>query len=195
MELFKKLGLKSGIRNLLAASSENTLLLLKSTVCEISSSHNLREYCFIFWSRKWQHTPVFLPGMFHRQRSLMGYSPRDHKDSDVNSETTFAVFALSHPTFVTPWAVTHQASVLHHLPEFVQTHVHWVGDPIQLSHPLSSLSPFTFNLSQHQGSFPMNRLFISKYWRPKCWCPKCWSFSISCKPVLFSPLLPEKTNF
>ena len=30
MELFKKLGLKSGIRNLLAASSENTLLLLKS---------------------------------------------------------------------------------------------------------------------------------------------------------------------
>ena len=111
MELFKKLGLKSGIRNLLAASSENTLLLLKSTVCEISSSHNLRDYCFIFWSREWQHTPVFLPGMFHRQRSLMGYSPRDHKDSDVNSETTFAVFALSHPTFVTPWAVTHQASL------------------------------------------------------------------------------------
>ena len=69
--------------------------------------------------------------------------------------------------------------VLHQLPEFVQTHVHWIGDPIQLSHPLSSLSPFTFNLSQHQGSFPMNWLFVSKYWRPKCWCPKYWSFGIS----------------
>ena len=42
-------------------------------------------------------------------------------------------------------------SVLHYLPEFTQTHVHWVGDAIQPSHPLSSPSPHTFNLSQHQG--------------------------------------------
>ena len=27
------------------------------------------------WRRKWQPTPVFLPGKFHRQRSLVGYSP------------------------------------------------------------------------------------------------------------------------
>jgi len=39
------------------------------------------------------------------------------------------------------------------LPEFKQTHVHWVGDAIQPSHPLSSPSPPTFNLSQHQGLF------------------------------------------
>ena len=39
------------------------------------------------------------------------------------------------------------------LPEFTQTHVHWVGDTIQPSHPLSSLSPSAFNLSQHQGLF------------------------------------------
>ena len=31
------------------------------------------------WRRKWQPTPVFLPGEFHRQRSLVGYSPRDHR--------------------------------------------------------------------------------------------------------------------
>ena len=43
--------------------------------------------------------------------------------------------------------------VLHYLPEFSQTHVYWVGDAIQLSHPLLSLSPPTFNLSQHQGLF------------------------------------------
>ena len=42
--------------------------------------------------------------------------------------------------------------VHHQLPEFMQTHVHWVGDAIQPSHPLSSPSP-AFNLSQHQGLF------------------------------------------
>ena len=43
--------------------------------------------------------------------------------------------------------------VLHYLPELAQTHVHWVSDAIQPSHPLSSLSPLTLNLSQHQGIF------------------------------------------
>ena len=35
------------------------------------------------WSRKWQPTPVFLPGEFHGQRSMAGYSPWDHKESDT----------------------------------------------------------------------------------------------------------------
>ena len=39
------------------------------------------------------------------------------------------------------------------LPEPSQTHVHWVSDVIQPSHPLSSPSPSAFNLSQHQGLF------------------------------------------
>jgi len=43
--------------------------------------------------------------------------------------------------------------VLHYLLELAQTHVHWVGDAIQPSHPLSSPSPPAFNLSQHQGLF------------------------------------------
>ena len=43
--------------------------------------------------------------------------------------------------------------VHHQLLEFTQTHVHWVSDAIQPSHPLSSPSPPTFNLSQHQGLF------------------------------------------
>ena len=43
--------------------------------------------------------------------------------------------------------------VLHHLPELAQTHVHWVGDAIQPSHPLSSPSHLAFNLYQHQGLF------------------------------------------
>ena len=43
--------------------------------------------------------------------------------------------------------------VHHQLLEFTQTHVHWVGDAIQPSHPLSSPSPPAVNLSQHQGFF------------------------------------------
>ena len=42
--------------------------------------------------------------------------------------------------------------VHHQLPDFTQTHIHWVCDAIQLSQPLSSFSP-AFNLSQHQGLF------------------------------------------
>ena len=36
----------------------------------------------ILWRRKWQPTPVLLPGKFHRRRSLIGYSPWDRKESD-----------------------------------------------------------------------------------------------------------------
>ena len=43
--------------------------------------------------------------------------------------------------------------VQHQLLEFTQTHVHWVGDAIQPSHPLSSPSPPARNLSQHQDLF------------------------------------------
>ena len=43
--------------------------------------------------------------------------------------------------------------VLHHLLELAQTHVHWVGDAIQPSYPLSFPSPPAFYLSQHQGLF------------------------------------------
>ena len=35
------------------------------------------------WNRKWQHTPVFLLGKPYRQRSLVGYSPWCHKESDM----------------------------------------------------------------------------------------------------------------
>ena len=41
--------------------------------------------------------------------------------------------------------------VLHYLPGLAQIHVHWVSDAISPPHPLLPLSPFAFNLSQHQG--------------------------------------------
>ena len=44
-------------------------------------------------------------------------------------------------------------TALQYLQEFVQTHVHWVSDAIQPSHPLSSPSPPALSVSQHQGLF------------------------------------------
>ena len=38
------------------------------------------------WRRAWQPTPVYLPGESHGQRSLEGYSPWGHKESDISSE-------------------------------------------------------------------------------------------------------------
>ena len=35
------------------------------------------------WRRKWQSTPVFLPGKSHGQKSLVGYSPWGRKESDI----------------------------------------------------------------------------------------------------------------
>ena len=43
--------------------------------------------------------------------------------------------------------------VHHQLPEITQTHVHWFGDAIQPSHPLSTPFPPAFNLSHHHGLY------------------------------------------
>ena len=59
----------------------------------------------------------------------------------------------SYPTLWDPMDCSMPGLPVHHqIPEFTQTHVHWVGDAIQPSHPLLSPSSI-FNLSQHQGLF------------------------------------------
>ena len=66
----------------------------------------------------------------------------------------FSLVAHSCPTLCDPMDCSTPGLPVHHqLPELTQTHVHWVGDAIQLSHPLSAPSPPAFNLSQHQGVF------------------------------------------
>ena len=62
--------------------------------------------------------------------------------------------------------------VLHHLPEFAQTHVHWVSVAIQPSHPLSSPSPPAFFSA---SVFPSIRVFSNKLALSIRW-PKYWSF-------------------
>ena len=43
------------------------------------------------WTRKQQPTPVFSPGKFHGQRSLAGYSPWGHKESDTTEHHRFII--------------------------------------------------------------------------------------------------------
>ena len=49
---------------------------------------SLSLFTFIHWRRKWQPTPVFLPGESHGQRSLVNYSPQDHRESDMTERLT-----------------------------------------------------------------------------------------------------------
>ena len=86
----------------------------------------------------------------------------------------FSSIAQSCPTLCNPMDCSTPGLPLHHqIPEFIQTHVHWVGDAIQPSHPLLSPSPPAFNLSQHQGLFK---------WALHVRWPKYWSFSFSTSP-------------
>ena len=107
----------------------------------------------------------------HGQGSLVGYSPwvtknqtwlkwltKKKKKVQVvywhHNSVQFCSVAKSCLTLCDPMnRSTPGLLVYHQLPKFTQTHVHWVGDAIQPSHPLSFPSPPAFNLSQHQGLF------------------------------------------
>ena len=63
--------------------------------------------------------------------------------------------------FATPWTAACQASLSLLSPGVAQTHVHWVGDAVQPSHPLSLPSLLAINLFPASGSFPVSRLSSS----------------------------------
>ena len=72
----------------------------------------------------------------------------------ARTSVQFSTVTQSCPTLGNPMdCSTPGLSVHHQLPEFTQTHIHWVGDAIQPSHLLASPSPPAFNLSQQQGLF------------------------------------------
>ena len=79
------------------------------------------------------------------------------------------------PTLCSPMDCSMPGLAVHHqLQEFTQTHVHWVGDTIEPSHPLLSPSPPAFNLS-HIRVFS-NESVLRIRWT------KYWSFSFSLSP-------------
>ena len=114
-------------------------------------------------------------------------SPWDHQESDMNKQQNitwrFKCLCCCYCCSVAQSCLTLCDSldcstpgfpVLHHLLEFSQTHIHWVGDAIQPSHPLLPTSPPALIFPQHQ-SFPMSCLFGIRW-------PKYWSFNFSISP-------------
>ena len=82
-----------------------------------------------------------------------------HQNFVVCFPLAFSSVAQSCPTLCDPMNHSTPGLPVHHqLLEPIQTHVHWVSDAIQPSHPLLSPSLPAFNLSQHQG------LFLQFYW-------------------------------
>ena len=92
------------------------------------------------------------------------------------SVVQFNSFVHSCPVLWNPMNCSTPGLPVHHqLPESTQTHVHWLSDVIQPSHPLSSPSPPALNISQHQGFSNESALHIR-------W-PKYWSFSFNISPT------------
>ena len=80
--------------------------------------------------------------------------PPDQRQRVVFSSVQFSSVTQSCPTLCDPMNCSMPGLPVHHqLPEFTQTHAHWVGNAIQPSHPLSSPPPPAPNPSQHQGLF------------------------------------------
>ena len=85
-----------------------------------------------------------------------------------------SVQSLSHVRlFVTPWAAAHQASLSFNISQFAQTHVHWVLDDIQPSHPWPPLLL--------PSIFCSIRVFSNESTLYIRW-PKYWNFSFSISP-------------
>ena len=97
------------------------------------------------------------------------------------------------------------------LPEFTETHIHWLGDAIQPSHLLSSTSPPALSLSQYQGLFKwVNSLHqvvkllefqlqYQSFQYPQDWSPLGWTGWISLQsnglPRVFSNTIVQKQQF
>ena len=126
---------------------------------------SLSLFTFMHWRRKWQPTPVFLPGESQGWRSLVGCHLWDrrvgHDWSNLAAAAVniywlvqFSSVTQSCLTLCDPMNRSTPGLPVHHqLLEFAQSHVHRVGDAIQPSHPLSSPSPPAPNPSQHQSLF------------------------------------------
>ena len=101
-----------------------------------------------------------------------------------------SVQSLNHGWLCNPMDYSTPGYPVHHqLPGLAQTHIHWVGDAIQPSHPLSSPSPPAFNLSHHQGLFRATIYFLHVLFRVKP-CPVEWTFlELTYAPLLVGPLL------
>ena len=110
--------------------------------------------------KRWQeYTELYEKGLHDpdNHNSVITCLESDILDCEVKwafSSVQFSSVAQSCLTLCDPMNCSMPGLPVHHqLPEFTQTHAHWVGDAIQPSHPLLSPSPPAPNPSQHQGLF------------------------------------------
>jgi len=62
--------------------------VVKNLLANAEDAGSVPGLILVSWRRKWQATPVFLPGKFHGQRSLVGYSPWGRRDMPERLEYT-----------------------------------------------------------------------------------------------------------
>ena len=111
------------------------------------------------------------------------------KKQQLEPSVQFSSVAQLHTTLCDPMNHSTPGLPVHHqLPKFTQTHVHWVHDAIQPSHPLSSPSPLAPNrpLLLLPPIPPSIRVFSSESTIRMRW-PKYWSFSFNISPYKEHP--------
>ena len=106
-----------------------------------------------FWYTEWSILTINILSLSKFSHSICGVA-RQKGSWATPTKVLRSSVAQSCPILSDPMDCSTPGLPVHHqLPEFTQTHVHWVGDAIQPSHPLSSPSPLAFSLSPHQGLF------------------------------------------
>ena len=119
------------------------------------------------WRRKWQPAPVFLPGEFYGQRSLLGYSPWDCKESDTSELITLCC--------ILDTRIFKNEQHLHPACYHVHRNVQWkyeTGNELKIKFLVYKLVPMeNIDISQLLvtsklcfGYFPWNLLVISLTW-------------------------------
>ena len=128
------------------------------------------------WTQlKWQLCISIILLITCKSKAISGKSEKLNWSWKCYYSIQFSSVTQSCPTLCDPMDFSTPGFPVHHqLLDLAQTCVQWVGDAIQLSHPLMSSSPLAFNLSQHQGLFLWSVLLIR-------W-PEYWSFSFSISP-------------
>ena len=66
----------------------------KESTCNMGDLGLVSRLGKILWRKKWQPIPAFLPGEFHGQRSLVGFSPQGCKELDMTEATDTSSFSL-----------------------------------------------------------------------------------------------------
>ena len=94
------------------------------------------------WRRAWQSTPVFFPGESHGQRSLVGYSPWGHKESDTTEATQHAPTASGHIKLTSALGNTL-------LSDNYPRNSHWAEQPVRLFLALKHTGPASGVLIRH----------------------------------------------